>query len=193
MDSLLVPVIYGSVRRERVGIRAAHYVMAQLKARGHRPVLVDPLEHALPMIDLMYKEYPKGEAPRELEELAQLYRSADGFMVVSGEYNHGVPPALANLLDYFLEEYYWRAAGIVTYSDGRFAGARAGYALRSMLSEMGMVTIPSMFQVANVAAAFDEAGTPSDPKTEGYSRNFFDEFCWYASALREARKNGVPY
>ena len=32
---------------------------------------------------------------------------ADAFVVVSGEYNHSIPPALSNLLDYFLEEYLW--------------------------------------------------------------------------------------
>jgi NAD(P)H-dependent FMN reductase len=193
MESLLVPVIYGSVRRERVGIRAARFAVAELEKRGHRPLLIDPVERPLPLLGLMYKEYPKGEAPASLEDLAQTFRSADAFVVVSGEYNHGVPPALANLMDYFLEEYFWRPCGIVTYSGGRFGGVRAGYALRSMLGEMGMVTIPTIFPIANVADAFDERGTPSDPKTSTYVATFFDELCWYARALKEARKGGVPY
>jgi NAD(P)H-dependent FMN reductase len=35
--------------------------------------------------------------------------------VVSGEYNHSIPPALSNLLDYFIEEYLWRPSAIVCY------------------------------------------------------------------------------
>lgn len=193
MSDLLVPVIYGSVRTERRGIRAAHYVVEALKERGIDGVLIDPLDHKLPLLDRMYKEYEPGTAPAPLETLAQLYRKADGFVIVSGEYNQNVPPALANILDYFLEEYFWRPAGIVTYSNGRFAGARSGYALRTMLGEMGMVTMPSMFQVASVQDAFDEHGKPRDPKMNQYSKTFFDELVWYMHALKTARAQGVPY
>ena len=41
---LVIPVILGSVRTERQGIKAARYIVRQLEARGHEPVLVDPLE-----------------------------------------------------------------------------------------------------------------------------------------------------
>ncbi|MBV9569029.1 MAG: NAD(P)H-dependent oxidoreductase, partial [Hyphomicrobiales bacterium] len=122
---LLLPVLLGSVRSDRQGIKAARYVLKLLEARGHEPVLIDPLEKKLPLLDRMYKEYPKGKAPKLLEELATLYRRADGFVIVTGEYNQSVQPALKNLLDHFLEEYFWRPSTIVSYSAGRFAGVRA--------------------------------------------------------------------
>jgi NAD(P)H-dependent FMN reductase len=74
MMSLTIPVLLGSVRAERQGIKAARYIMALLAARGHSPVLVDPLEKPLPMLDRMYKEFPPGEAPPVMRELAELYR-----------------------------------------------------------------------------------------------------------------------
>ena len=40
--SLLIPVILGSVRSDRQGIKAARFIVRELEARGHRPVLVDP-------------------------------------------------------------------------------------------------------------------------------------------------------
>jgi len=111
---LLFPVILGSVRRDRQGIKAARYIIGKLAARGHEPVLVDPCVKVLPLLDRMYKEYPEGEAPPLLEELADLFRRADGFVIVSAEYNQSVPPALKNLLDHFLEEYFWRPSAIVS-------------------------------------------------------------------------------
>src|SRR5262249_4024180 len=99
--------------------------------------------HAL--LDRMYKEYPRGHGPDPLESLAALYRSADAFVVVSGEYNHSVPPALSNLLDYFLEEYFWRPSAIVCYSAGQLGGVRAAMQLRATLCELGMPSIPSLF------------------------------------------------
>ncbi|MDQ2662937.1 MAG: NAD(P)H-dependent oxidoreductase [Candidatus Eremiobacteraeota bacterium] len=124
-EALLVPVIFGSVRAERQGIRAARFFVNALRDAGCRPVLVDPLEKRLPLLDRMYKEYPPDEAPPVMRELADLYVRADGFCIVSGEYNHGIPPALKNLLDHFLEEYAWRPAAIVCYS-GRPIRRRAG-------------------------------------------------------------------
>ncbi len=189
----LVPVIYGSVRTERKGIRAARFVLRELQRRGMDAVLVDPMEKRLPLLDRMYKEFPKGKAPAPLEELADLFRRADGFAIVSGEYNNGIPPALKNLLDHFLEEYFWRPAAIACYSGGRWGGVRAAMQLRMSLAEMGMVTIPSLLPTARVGEAFAEDGTPSDPKTVEYSAEFFDEFTWYMDALRARRKSGVPY
>jgi choline dehydrogenase-like flavoprotein len=111
---LRVVVLAGSVRCDRQGIKAARFVVRQLEARGHLVTLVDPVTEALPLLDRMYKEYPKGHAPENLERLASLYRAADAFVVVTGEYNHSVPPPLSNLLDHFLEEYNtkesWRDA-----------------------------------------------------------------------------------
>ncbi|HLX26645.1 MAG TPA: NAD(P)H-dependent oxidoreductase [Candidatus Cybelea sp.] len=192
-DQALVPVIYGSVRTERQGIKAARFVVRQLEERGYRPVLVDPMEKRLPLLDRMYKEFAAGEAPPVMEELAQLFRSADGFMVVSGEYNHGIPPALKNLMDHFLEQYFWRPAAIVSYSGGRWGGVRAAMQLRSVLAEMGMVTIPSTLPIAGVGDAFTDDGSAHDPRTVQYATEFFDEFKWYVDALKEHRKSGVPY
>lgn len=192
-DRLVVPVIFGSVRTERKGIKAARYMVAELTRRGCEAVLVDPLEYRLPLLDLMYKEYDPGTAPAQLETLARLYRRADGFAIVSAEYNNGIPPALKNLLDHFLEEYFWRPSAIVCYSGGRFGGVRAAMQLRMTLGELGMPSIPSLLAIPKIADAFSDDGTPSDPKFTSYNEEFFREFLWYMEALKERRKSGVPY
>lgn len=192
MSTLTIPVLLGSVRRDRLGIRAARMLVDALAARGHEPVLVDPLELQLPLLDRMYKEYPRGEAPEVLERLATLYRRADGFLVVSGEYNHGIPPALKNLLDHFLEEYFWRPSGIVCYSAGPFGGVRAAMQLRMSLAEMGMSSVPSLLPVPRIGEALTEDGA-GDERIERSRDRFLDEFLWYAVALRTAKAAGTPY
>ena len=87
---------------------------------------------------------------------------ADAFIIVSGEYNHSIPPALSNLLDHFLEEYFWRPSAIVCYSAGAFGGVRAAMQLRAMLSELGTPSIPSLLPVPRVQDAFDEEGHPRE-------------------------------
>lgn len=122
MTSILV--FYGSYRRDRMGIRLADYLVRELKARGEAAELIDAKAVGLPMLDRMYKEYKKGEAPEALETLATKIKAADAFLFVAGEYNWGVQPGLKNLTDHFLEEWFWRPAAIASYSAGRLAGAR---------------------------------------------------------------------
>lgn len=193
-SGLRLPVLLGSVRSDRAGIRAARFIITELEARGHQPELVDPLELRLPLLDRMYKEHPKGQAPDVLEKLATLYRAADGFVIVSGEYNNGIPPALKNLLDHFLEEYFWRPSAIVCYSAGQFGGVRAAMQLRMTLAELGMPSIPSLLPIPRIGTALGEDGTPTDPvRMQRQASRFLDEFAWYAEALKARRAGGVPY
>jgi len=185
--------IYGSVRSARQGIKGARFVVRKLEERGHRVTLVDPLEHRLPLLDKMYKEYEPGEAPGPMEKLAALYREADGFVVVCGEYNHSVPPALSYLLDHFMSEYFWRPAGIACYSAGPFGGVRAAVQLRALLGEIGLITIPSIFPMSRVGKSFDEDGNALDEAYDDRVGKFLDELEWYAEALAARRQRGTPY
>jgi NAD(P)H-dependent FMN reductase len=186
-------VLVGSVRSDRQGIKAARYIERSLAARGHDATVVDPVSLQLPLLDRMYKEYEKGKAPAVLEGLAALYRSADAFVVVSGEYNHSIPPALSNLLDHFLEEYFFRPSAIVCYSGGAFGGVRAAMQLRAMLSELGMPSIPSLLPIPRIQDVFDDEGRTSDPAIDRRFARFAAELEWYGRALQCARANGVPY
>jgi NAD(P)H-dependent FMN reductase len=166
-------IVYGSVRRDRQGIKAARFMLRTCLARGHQATLIDPAEDRLPLLDRMYKEYQPGQAPEVLEQLAGKIKAADAFIIVTGEYNHSIPPALSNLLDHFLEEYFWRPSAIVCYSAGAFGGVRAAMQLRAMLC--------------------DDDGRPRDDAWNRRADRFLRELEWYAGALKEARKSGVPY
>jgi len=190
---LKIAVLVGSVRSDRQGIKAARFVERSLTARGHEITVVDPVALQLPLLDRMYKEYPNGTAPAMLEQLASLYRATDAFVVVSGEYNHSIPPALSNLLDYFLEEYLWRPSAIVCYSAGAFGGVRAAMQLRAMLCELGMPSISSLFPIPKIQSALDAEGRPLDAGVERRFERFASELEWYGEALRARRLQGVPY
>jgi len=195
---MVVAVLQGSVRSERMGDRVAKWVMSQLVARGQEAVLVDAAALELPLLDKMWKEL-KGSSDREhailrdkLRPVAELYERVDGFAVVSGEYNHSVPPALTNLLDYFLEEYFYRPSAIVCYSVTPFGGVRAAMQLRALLPEAGMSSIPSLQVIPNVASALSSDGFALTQQLAEKSGKFFDEFEWYMAALKAARSKDDP-
>lgn len=185
--ALRIAVFYGSVRSARQGIKAARFIAAECRRRGHDVRLIDAAEERLPLLDKMYKEYEKGTAPEPLERLARIVIAADAYVVVTGEYNHNVPPGLANLLDYFLEEYFWKPSAIVSYSAGSFGGVRAAVTLREMLAEMGTSGIPSVLPVPKVQSAFDDEGRPHDEAWHKRADKFLGELEWYGEALRAAR------
>src|SRR6476661_5414781 len=153
-------VFYGSYRSDRMGIRLAQFVVERLRRRGDDAELIDAKAIGLPILDRMYKEYPKGSAPAALERLAGEIRDADGFVFVTGEYNWGVQPGLKNLTDHFLEEWFWRPAAIVSYSAGRLSGARAATAWHGTLSEMGMVVVSSTIAVGPIGQTLAVDGAP---------------------------------
>ena len=195
---MVIAVLQGSVRSERMGDRVAKWVMAELQARGHEAVLVDAAALELPLLDKMWKEL-KGssdaahtELREKLQPIADLFERVDGFAIVSGEYNHSVPPGLTNLLDYFLEEYFYRPSAIICYSAGAYGGVRAAMQLRALLAEVGMSSIPSLQPIPNVGEALSSEGIALTQELAEKSGSFFDEFDWYMAALKAGRGLSDP-
>ena len=186
-NNLKTAVVYGSARRDRQGIKAARFMVRKLEDRGHDVTLVDSQDYELPLLDWMHKEYEAGQAPAAMQDVADILRAADGFIVVSGEYNHSVPAALKNLLDHYQSEYLYKPSGIVTYSAGPFGGVRALVNLRGILAELGTPGIPSAFPISGIHSAFDDEGNSLDQPYNARVIKFLDEFEWYSKALKNAR------
>jgi NAD(P)H-dependent FMN reductase len=191
--SLELVLLFGSVRTQRRGETAVRFVEKRLRARGHRTTLLDARELKLPLLDRMYREFSPGEAPENLQRMAEVLAPADAFVVISGEYNHAPQPGLKNMLDHFLKEWFWRPSAIVSYSAGAFGGVRAAVQLRAILCELGMPSIPSVFPISRIAAALDGDGEPADAALDTRFARFASELEWYAEALRARRQGGVPY
>jgi NAD(P)H-dependent FMN reductase len=195
---MVIAVLQGSVRSERMGDRAAKWVLAQLEKRGYEAVLVDAAALKLPLLDKMWKEIKgdtsaaNAELHGKLAPLAELYARTDGFVIVSAEYNHSAPPALTNLIDYFLEEYAFRPSAIVCYSAGGYGGVRAAMQLRALLPEVGLPTIPSLQPIPMVGKALSADGVALTQELAEKSGKFWDEFDWYVTTMKAGREKGVP-
>jgi NAD(P)H-dependent FMN reductase len=195
MMSDRILVFYGSYRRDRIGIRLARWLTAQLIAKGCDAELIDAMAVGLPMLDRMYKEYPDGEAPEKMAQLADKIRAADGFLFVTGEYNWGMQPGLKNLTDHFLEEWFWRPAAIASYSAGRLAGARSNSAWHPTLSEMGMVVVSSTLTVGQIGQSLDADDQPQGDGGAALVRafpRFADDLLWWVEAARTQRARRAP-
>lgn len=184
---LKTAVIYGSVRSQRQGIKAARFLVNKLNELGHDVTLIDPMEFPLPLLDLRFSEYEDGTAPAAMQRVAEILDAADGFVVVSGEYNGGMPPALKNLLDHYLPQYRRKPSAIATYSAGSFAGSKVQISLRLTLSQLGAAPIPATMSIPQVQNAFADDGSALDEAYLGRADKFLEEYEWYANALKAAR------
>src|ERR1700733_8471498 len=186
---------YGSYRADRMGIPLAEFVVERLRRRGETVELIDAKAVNLPMLDRMYKEYPPGEAPEQLQRLAGKIRDADGFVFVTGEYNWGVQPGLKNLTDHFLEEWFWRPAAIASYSAGRLSGAHAATAWHGTLCEMGMVVVSSTLAIGPIAQTLSENAEPIGEGGKALARafpRFAEDLVWWIEAAKGQRGERGP-
>ena len=180
------------MREKRQGIRAARFMLNKLKERGHEAVLIDAKEYNLPFLDKMYKEYKNDDAPEALKKISTILMESDAFVIVSGEYNHSIPPPLKNMIDYFGKEYQYKPSAIVSYSAGTFGGIRASSHLRDVITKLGMPSIPSTFPIASISRSLDEDGNVLEGNFEKHIVKFLDEFEWYIRAFKNERANGIP-
>jgi len=187
--ALTISILYGSVRDGRLGIRYAKYLEQAVKARGHKAVLIDPLEYDLPLLRKRYSDYKPGEKiPATLSKLHDILLESDAYVMVSAEYNHTMPPALTNMLDHFYIEYAKKPSGIACYSAGPFGGVRAAMTLRAILGELGTPSIQKLLPCPAVQEAFDASGKPKDPAAwKKRSDDFLEQLEWHAEALKAAR------
>lgn len=130
-----IAIITGSTRPNRINPGVAEWVLTTAEARGDADYeLVDIADFDLPLLDeplpAAYGQYSHEHTRAWAAKIAEF----DGFVFVTGEYNHSVTPALANALSFLNGEWANKAAGIVGY--GSAMGVRAIEHLRGILSEL---------------------------------------------------------
>jgi len=185
---LKIAIIYGSTRKNRVGIRFVKFLSNQVSKNGYLPYVIDPLEDKLPLLDKRFEDFPNKSVPFSIKSVQKKLNKADAFIIVSAEYNHMPPPALINLLDYFYNEYDRKPSSICTYSGGDFAGIRVQSPLRAFMTQLGSPPIKyGMFQ-PKLSENFDKNGNPKDVRdAEKRFSIFFNELVWYARLLKSKR------
>ncbi|WP_305985341.1 NADPH-dependent FMN reductase [Roseibium sp. MMSF_3544] len=182
-------------RPARLGKRVAAACVDRLRTQGAEPILVDPLKIHLPSPFKPHFSYARGKAPEQLEALANQIASADGYVMVSPEYNHSMSPTLAHLLNHFGSSLFsYKPSAIVTYSAGQWGGARAAVNMRTFLAELGCLPVSAMIHVPKAQEVLDEDGTYLDAvdaaQWDGYLDRTLHQLVWWADAAQHQRLSG---
>ena len=137
---LKVGIITGSTRPNRKSHDVAKWALEVARKRSDAEYeLVDIKDFELPLLDEpMPPSMGRYQQPHTKRWAAKI-ASLDAFVFVSPEYNHGIPAALKNAIDFLFAEWKNKAAGFVSY--GAAGGARAVEQLRLVLAEVHVATV----------------------------------------------------
>ncbi|MFO7626651.1 MAG: NAD(P)H-dependent oxidoreductase [Candidatus Fermentibacteraceae bacterium] len=137
------------------------------------------LSHGIPLNSLAFK---------------RLLFESDGFLIASPEYNGFVTPLLKNCLDWAsrsetpdekpLSAFRKKTAAILSASPGSLGGLRSLSALRTLLTNLGVIVIPGQHAVSGADKAIDGEGMLTDPGNVASVKRVVRELVRITSALK---------
>ncbi|CAA9489258.1 MAG: hypothetical protein AVDCRST_MAG69-1243 [uncultured Solirubrobacteraceae bacterium] len=182
-----IQIVIGSTRERRFGASVAHWFADIAASREDMDSeVVDLADWRLPLVS---SPVPPAMAPPQdplLQRWAAKVAAADGYVLVTPEYNHGYPAVLKNALDVVFTPWNRKPVSFVSYGSAG-GGLRAVEQLRLVSIELEMVPLRQQVAIPRVYAALDDSGRPRDAHHADDARRVLDEMAWWSAALRVAR------
>lgn len=187
---LKIGIILGSTRPNRKSPDVARWVLGIASKRGDADYeLIDIKDFELPLLDEPMPpsmgQYQHSHTKRWAEKIASL----DAFVFVSPEYNHGIPAALKNAIDFLFAEWKNKAAGFVSY--GSAGGSRAVEHLRLVLAEVHVATVRAQV-LLSLMTDFENFKTfKPHSHHEKAVGTVLDQVVAWGGALKQLRSGGM--
>ena len=186
-------IIGGTTRPGRFNPQVAEWVYKQAKAAGayesdeeFEVELVDLAELNLPMYDESTPAQAHQYDKAHTKKWAEIVGGADGFVIVSPEYNHSVPGALKNALDYLYSEWNHKPVTFVSY------GSRAIEHLRAIAGELRMYDLRDQLLISNYWERLDEEGVYQFSEQEKDTLNTqLKDLLFWAKHMKQARAGSL--
>ncbi len=177
-------VIIGSNRAGRFGETVGKWFAEQ--ARTAENVTIDVID----LVDIALPSDLSGGL--EVDAFRERIGAADGFIIITPEYNHSFPGYLKHVIDSVKAEWKAKPVGFVSYG-GLSGGLRAVEGLRLVFAELHAVTIRDAVSFHQAHGQFDEQGQPQDAENANRTAAYvLNELAWWARALKVGRE-AIPY
>ena len=198
-----IVVISGSSRAQSQSLKIAHWALKKLEAKGHQVELIDLHATQLPLDTDLDVEEDISEDPRALkawEPVGKKVKDADGYLIISPEWNGSIPPALLNFFTYSSTDgtglpLAHRPLQLFTVSSGR-GGDYPVSQLRAYGQKNNLgVYIPCFVVIRDCANVFNSHEPEPDNSADQYLQtralHSLDVLIDYADALKTMRKNAT--
>lgn len=186
-------VILGSAREHRFGLVVARWFMQQTERRSDMTFELADLQQwqhgyyrrARPAATSDYED------DDEARRWAGVIGRADGFVIISPEYNYGYPAVLKSALDSVYREWNRKPVAFVTYG-GWSGGVRAMQQLREVVVELQMAPVRTSIVMQFAPRLFAEGRLKEPELFENQAVRLLDDLAWWTLALRAARVPASP-
>jgi NAD(P)H-dependent FMN reductase len=187
-DRLNILVIIGSVREGRMALPIAHWVMAG--GADHDALALELVD--LRDWDLPFFPHPKppatGDYPGESQRRwAAKVASADGYILIAPEYNHGMSAVLKNALDTVFAEWSRKPVAFVAY--GGAGGARSVEQLRLTACALEMAPLGSAVHLVRPGSKREGDRFNGDTHDDKALASVFEELAWWGKTLKAGRES----
>jgi len=171
-----IGIIVGSTREGNLGSSIGDWVLKIAQTRqGVTYELVDVKSFRLPLLGEV-------EAETALKAWRDKITSLDGFIFITAEYNHSITASLKNALDSAFEQWFNKAAGIVSY--GYAGGARATEHLRTILGALAIADVQNHVMFNLNTEVNETTGFTPAAYQAGLLSKLFDQVESWTKALK---------
>lgn len=190
MGKVKIKVLTGSVRPGRFNIQPAKWITEIASKNPDLEVELIDLQE----LDLPFYNEPKPAIMGDYElnhtkAWAEKIGEADGFIFVTGEYNHTYTPVLANAIDYLNAEWNYKPVSFVSYGSAA-GGARAVEHLRGVAGELRMFDLREQVLIPNYYFRTDDKGIyPFTDQEADLAKTMLDELATWTKKLKVARES----
>ena len=178
-----IPIILGSTRDDRRGHLVADWLLTHVQQHpAITTEVIDLRDWPLPF----FNESPArgGYSDPIVGRWIERIGAADGYIIISPEYNHSFSGVLKNALDTGLRAWRDKPVGFVAYGGETTGGARAVEQLKLVAVELGMAPIRHDIVLPSIGRQFDEAGDLRDKAIEAKVPPFLDLLVAWSGALQ---------
>src|SRR5437870_4047 len=189
-NMIKIAVILGSTRPGRNGEAVAKWVYEIARKRSDAEFeLVDIKDFNLPLLDEPVPPSMGQYSKPHTKLWAAKIGSFDGYVFVTPEYNHGIPGALKNAIDFLFAEWNNKAAGFASY--GGVSGVRAVEQLRHVLAVLLLASVRNQV-LLSMSTQFENFGAVKpDPTKEPSVTAMLDQLVAWSGALKTQRETSA--
>ncbi|MGD9569489.1 MAG: NADPH-dependent FMN reductase [Sedimentibacter sp.] len=181
-----IAVILGSTKPGRNGEAVAKWVYELAKKRTDAEFeLVDVADFNLPLYDEPYPAMMQQYTKEHTKKWSQKINEFDGYIFVTAEYNHSIPGALKNAIDFLNIEWKNKATGFVSY--GSAGGARAVEHLRLVAAELQMADVRAQVMLNLFTDFVNMSQFKPDPRHEGEVTELLNQVISWSNVLKTLR------
>lgn len=184
-----VGIIIGSTRPGRFAPQPGNWLFEIAQGCGDaRYELIDLKEVDLPLLDEpvppLAHQYQHEHTTRWSQRIAAL----DGYVFVTAEYNHGIPAALKNAIDFLYHEWNFKPAVFLSYGAGPEAGSRAVEHLRGVMAEIKVYDLREQVLLPGFYGRLNDRGEyPFSTNEAAEANGMLEQLIFWAGAMKEAR------